>query len=251
MPELATAREKVGLDPKRLPQHIAVIMDGNGRWAKKQGVSRLRGHDAGAKSVRSIIETCRELKRVESLTLYAFSTENWNRTRTEVSGLFRLLSKHIRLELDELHEQNIRIDWVGRRDGVPAKALKDMDESSERTKDNTALRLNLALNYGARAELVDACQSLAADVKAGRMKTSDIDEAAIANRLYDPVTQEIDLLIRTGGDSRLSNFMLWQASYAEIVVTKTLWPEFRRRHLIRAIEDYQARDRRFGGRPTR
>ncbi len=239
------------LDLKRIPRHVAVIMDGNGRWAKKQGVSRLRGHEAGAKAVRAIIEACRELGAIETLTLYAFSTENWRRSKTEISGLFRLLSKYIRLEIDNLHAEDIRVNFTGQTDKLSKRVLADLEESRELTKNNKSMQVNFAINYGARAEIVDACRSIAEDVKAGRLNPNNIDEERIAQRLYDPASRNLDLLIRTAGEYRLSNFMLWQASYAEIVVTRTLWPDFRKRHLRQAMLEFQSRNRKFGGRRGR
>lgn len=246
---MTSTADDSGLDPKRLPRHLAIVMDGNGRWAKKQGISRLKGHEAGAKAVRAVIEGCRELGGIQTLTLYAFSTENWRRSKAEVSGLFRLLSKYIALELDNLHAEGIRVEYVGRREGLPGKVLDEMDASRERTKNNRAMQVNFAINYGARAELVDACKSIADDAKVGKFRLDAIDESLIAARLYDPLSADLDLLIRTGGQMRLSNFMLWQASYAELVVTPTLWPDFRKRHLYDAILEFQSRDRNFGARP--
>lgn len=237
------------LDIKRLPRHVAIIMDGNGRWAKKEGLTRAQGHEAGARSVRKVIEACRELPRVKSLTLYAFSTENWRRSKTEVNALFRLLSKHIRLEIDNLDKENIRVVFMGRREGLSKKVIDDMDSSMELTKNNTAMLLNVAINYGSRAEIVDAVKALANEVRDGKLNPKKIDESLIAKHMYVPETSEIDLLIRTSGEYRLSNFMLWQLSYAEIVVTRTLWPDFRKRHLHQAFNEYQGRNRRFGGRP--
>lgn len=236
------------LDIKRLPRHVAIIMDGNGRWAKKEGVTRAKGHEAGARSVRKVVEACRELGGIRSLTLYAFSTENWRRSKTEVNTLFRLLSKHIRLEIDTLHEQDIRVGFMGRREGLNTKVLEDMDSSTALTKGNRSMFLNVAINYGGRAELVDACREIAMDVQSGRIKPERVNEATIAKHLYVPEVADIDLLIRTSGEYRLSNFMLWELSYAEIVVTGTLWPDFRKRHLYQALIEYQSRGRRFGGR---
>ncbi len=246
---MTTSRDDSGLDPKRLPRHVAIVMDGNGRWAKKQGLSRLKGHEEGAKAVRAVIEACREIGGVQSLTLYAFSTENWRRSKAEVSGLFRLLSKYIRLEIDNLHTEGVRVRFIGRREGLPANVVREMDESEARTHANHALQVNFAINYGARAEIADACRAIAADVKAGKLRADAIDENTIGARLYDPFSADLDLLIRTGGHERLSNFMLWQASYAEILVTATLWPDFRKRHLIDAFSEFAGRDRNFGGRP--
>ena len=248
---MSTSKEKDVLDPMRLPRHVAVIMDGNGRWARKQGVTRLRGHEAGAKTVRAVIEACRELGGIETLSLYAFSTENWRRSKTEISGLFRLLSKYIRLELDNLHAEDICVKFIGRTKGLPKKVLADLEESRELTKNNRSMQVNFAVNYGARAEIADACRAIAEEVKAGRLQTKSIDEKRVARHLYDPRSRDLDLLIRTAGEMRLSNFMLWQASYAEIVVTPTLWPDFRKRHLYRALHDYQERTRKFGGRSGR
>ncbi len=246
---VTTSRDDSGLDPKRLPRHVAIVMDGNGRWAKKHGLSRIKGHEEGAKAVRAVIEACREIGGVESLTLYAFSTENWRRSKAEVSGLFRLLSKYIRLEIDNLHAEGVRVRFIGRREGLPASVVKEIDGSEARTHANRAMQVNFAINYGARAEIADACRAIAADVKAGRLREDKIDEAAISARLYDPASADLDLLIRTGGHKRLSNFMLWQASYAELMVTATLWPDFRKRHVIEAFREFAARDRNFGGRP--
>lgn len=236
------------LDPERLPKHVAIIMDGNGRWAKQQGLSRVRGHEAGAKSVRAITEGCRELGSIETLSLYAFSTENWQRSKTEVSALFALLSKYIKLEIDNLHNENIRVKFMGRSDGLSKTLLREMRASEERTKDNTAMTLNLAVNYGSRTEILDACKSMMADVKSGVLSEEALDEQALSDRLYLPETQELDLLIRTSGEMRLSNFMLWQLSYAEIVVTDTYWPDFNTPQLMDALREYQSRKRNFGAR---
>jgi undecaprenyl diphosphate synthase len=246
---VTTSRDSGELDPKRLPGHVAIVMDGNGRWAAKQGLSRLKGHDAGAKSVRAAIEACRELGGIRTLTLYAFSTENWRRSKAEVSGLFRLLAKYIRTEMDNLHAEDIRVRFIGRRAGLPENVTALMDDSEKRTNANRAMQVNFAINYGARAEIADAVRSIAEDLRSSKIRPDAIDEAMIAARLYDPVSADLDLLIRTGGHHRLSNFMLWQASYAEIVVTPTLWPDFRKRHLHQAFLDFQERDRNFGGRP--
>lgn len=236
------------LDRKRLPRHVAIIMDGNGRWAKKHGVTRVQGHDAGAKSVRAVVEACRELGGIRSLTLYAFSTENWRRSKTEVNALFRLLSKHINIEIESLDREGIRVLFMGRREGLSAKVLRDMAHSEEMTADNTGMILNVAVNYGGRAELADACRAIAREVESGALRPRDIDEECIARHLYTPGIPDLDLLIRTSGEARLSNFMLWQLSYSEIVITNTLWPDFRKRHLYKAFLEYQSRKRRFGGR---
>ena len=236
------------LDPERLPRHVAIIMDGNGRWAKENGLSRIRGHEAGAKSVRAVTEVCRELGGIETLSLYAFSTENWRRSKTEVAALFALLSKYINLEIDNLHEENIRVKFMGRADGLAKQLVNEMHASEEKTKDNTAMTLNLAINYGSRGEILDACTSIVEDVQSGVLTKDAIDEQAISDRLYLPETQELDLLIRTSGEMRLSNFMLWQLSYAEIVVTDTYWPDFKKPQLMDVLREYQSRKRNFGAR---
>jgi undecaprenyl diphosphate synthase len=234
------------LDPERLPKHLAIIMDGNGRWAKANGLNRVRGHEAGAKSVRSVTEMCRELNGINTLSLYAFS--NWRRSNAEVSALFALLSKYIKLEIENLHAENIRIKFMGRTEGLAKTLLAEMRASEEKTKDNTAMTLNLAVNYGSRSEILDACKSIVHDVERGILAKDDIDEQAISDRLYLPETQDLDLLIRTSGEMRLSNFMLWQLSYAEIVVTDTYWPDFHKPQLMDALREYQSRKRNFGAR---
>lgn len=230
-----------------LPKHIAIIMDGNGRWAEQHGVTRAEGHEAGAKSVRATVEGCREIG-IEVLTLYAFSTENWRRSRIEVSALFRLLSKYVKQELENIHKEDIRVSIMGRMDGLPKKVVQDLDYSMERTANNTSMILNVAINYGARGEIADATRAIAAEVQRGELAVDDIDEACFARHLYRPGLPDPDLLIRTSGEMRISNFMLWQLSYSEIVLTKTLWPDFRKPHLEEAIAEYQQRQRRFGGR---
>jgi len=236
------------IDAEALPRHIAVIMDGNGRWAKEHGKAHVEGHEAGARSVRAIIEGGREIG-IEALTLYAFSTENWRRSDMEVNALFRLMSKYIHREIDEIDRNNIRVGFAGRWEGLPKKAAEDLQFCLDRTRDNDAMTVNVALNYGGRAEIVDAARRIAERVKAGELAPEDITEALFAGHLYQPEFSEVDLLIRTSGEMRLSNFMLWELSYAEIHVTPVLWPDFRKEHLCDAIVDYQQRSRRFGGRP--
>jgi undecaprenyl diphosphate synthase len=235
------------IDTERLPKHIAVIMDGNGRWAEKHGLSRAEGHEAGAKSARAIIEAARELG-IQVLTLYAFSTENWRRAKPEVDALFQLLSKYIGLELDNVDKEDIRVRAMGRIEALPKAARNDFIKAEERTADNEAMIVNVALNYGSRREISDAAQAIAREVEAGRLSPEEIDEDLFAQHLYTADLPDPDLLIRTSGEMRLSNFMLWQLSYAELVVTRTLWPDFRKRHLHRAVAEYQRRQRRFGGR---
>ena len=236
------------IDQDRLPGHIAIIMDGNGRWAKARGKTRVQGHEAGSRAVRTAVEACRELG-VRALSLYAFSTENWRRSKLEVDALFRLLRIYIRRELDEIHSNNIRVRFIGRVEGLPAKAQADARAAEERTSGNTGLQLCIALNYGGRAEMVDAARRLARDAAEGRIVPEDIQEEDVAKRLYVPELSEVDLLIRTSGELRVSNFLLWQISYAEIVAPETFWPDFSKQDLYDAIVTYQQRDRRFGGRP--
>jgi len=236
------------LDLTRLPRHIAIIMDGNGRWAGKHRLTRAEGHEAGAKSVRASIEACRELQGVEVLSLYAFSTENWRRSEAEVSALFGLLSKYIHLELENIHKEGIRVRIMGRREGLSERVLSDLEYCEARTRDNRLMTLNVAINYGGRAEIADAARRLAREAAVGALRPEDVDEEAVARRLYVPELPDVDLLIRTSGEMRLSNFMLWQVSYAEIVTLGVLWPDFRKRHLHEAIARYQKRQRRFGGR---
>jgi len=236
-------------DPARLPRHVAIIMDGNGRWAARRRLPRLMGHQAGAKSVRRIVEAARELG-IEILTLYAFSTENWRRPALEVRGLMSLLNSYLRSELADMIENNISLRCVGGLEGMPDEVRNQLVATIEATGraagDRPALTLNLALNYGARDEIVRAARRLAAECLAGDLQPEAIDEAAVAARLYTSGQPDPDLLIRTGGESRLSNFLLWQAAYAEILITETMWPDFDREALIAAIIDFQSRERRFG-----
>jgi undecaprenyl diphosphate synthase len=228
------------IDKSRIPAHIAVIMDGNGRWAKSRHLPRLFGHRAGIISVREIVKACGELG-VKALTLYAFSAENWSRPTTEVQALMRLLQEYIDRELPELQKNRVRLRTIGRLEALPAGARKKLSEAIDATAHNTGLSLVLALNYGGRQEIVDACNRALA---AGHKK---IDEKTLARYLDAPDCPEPDLLIRTSGEMRLSNFLLWESAYTELYVTKTLWPDFRKEHLYGAIAEYQRRDRRFGG----
>jgi undecaprenyl diphosphate synthase len=215
-------------------------MDGNGRWAVSRGRPRVFGHRAGVESVREAVRSCGELG-VEVLTLYAFSTENWSRPRSEVSELMRLLAWALKREAADLDRNNVRLRVSGRVDGLPASVRKALDQSSAKLAGNTGLTLNLALNYGSRQEIVDAVNAL---LKAG---VREVDESALASRLYTAGLPDPDLLIRTSGEMRISNFLLWQLAYAELYVTPVLWPDFRRNELIAAIQDFQGRDRRYGG----
>jgi undecaprenyl diphosphate synthase len=234
------------LDPHRLPRHVAVIMDGNGRWAGKRLMPRVAGHQAGIESVRTTAETCARL-HISALTLYAFSAENWKRPEQEVSFLMRLLRHFLHAELQTLNRNNIRLQAIGRLQDLPVPVQEDLDESIASTRGNTGMVLTLALNYGSRLELVDAVRAIAAKVRDGALQPTEIDEALIAGHLYTAQIPDPDLLIRTSGEMRISNFLLWQIAYAELWVTKVLWPDFRRPELLRALVDYQKRDRRFGG----
>lgn len=234
------------LDPERLPAHIAIIMDGNGRWAKLRNLPRAAGHKAGVEPVRITVETCARLG-VRVLTLYAFSTENWKRPRSEVGTLWRLLRIYLRRELPELVRNNIRLRVIGRVQGLPALVQRELQEAVDATAANRGLEVNLALNYSGRAELVDAVNAILREGQKRRHGTVEIDEQAITAHLYTAGVPDPDLLIRTSGEMRISNFLLWQIAYAELYVTETLWPDFTRTDLLRAILEYQKRDRRFGG----
>ncbi len=231
------------IDPDRLPAHIAIIMDGNGRWAKRRNLPRVAGHKAGIEPVRIAVETCARLG-LRALTLYAFSVENWKRPRAEVEMLWRLLRLYLRAELPDMARNDIRFTAIGRIDALPDFVRAELEETVRATAKNRGLQLNLAINYSGRAELVDAVKTLLEDARRGNVT---IDEEAIAARLYTAGTPDPDLLIRTSGEMRVSNFLLWQIAYAELYVTDTLWPDFSRADLLRAILDYQKRDRRFGG----
>jgi undecaprenyl diphosphate synthase len=230
---------------KNLPRHVAIIMDGNGRWARERGLPRIEGHRRGAESVREIVRVSGELG-VEYLTLYAFSIENWNRPKPEVSALMRLLEFYLKQEIAELNKSNVRLAAIGRVHELPASAQKQLEKSIAALKKNTGLTLVLALSYGGRAEIVDAVRSICGEVGGGRLDAADVDEKVISQHLYTRSIPDPDLLIRTSGEMRVSNFLLWQISYAEIYVTETLWPDFRKAAYLKALEDYSSRNRRFG-----
>jgi undecaprenyl diphosphate synthase len=237
----------LALDPARIPAHIAIIMDGNGRWAKKRGLPRIAGHKVGVSTVRSVVEDCANLG-VEALTLYAFSAENWKRPRTEIDMLWRLLRFYLRHELEDLQKNNIRLQSIGHVEALPERAYEELRAAERATSRNQGMRLNLAINYSARVELTDAVNAVIDEARiAGRLSSLVIDEKMIAQRLYTAGQPEPDLLIRTSGEMRVSNFLLWQIAYAELYVTDTLWPDFNRAELLRAILDFQRRERRFGG----
>jgi undecaprenyl diphosphate synthase len=235
------------IDPRRLPAHIAIIMDGNGRWARKRGLPRVAGHKAGSEAVRTVVETAARMG-IQALTLYAFSAENWKRPRVEVNTLWRLLHVYIRKELPTLHENDIRLSAIGRLDALPEAAREELESAIRETSSNRGLLLNLALNYGGRNELVDAFNAVIEEARAqGALDRIRVDEAAISRHLYTKQLPDPDLLIRTSGEMRVSNFLLWQIAYAELYVTEVLWPDFKRTDLLKAVLDYQQRDRRFGG----
>ncbi len=232
---------------KKLPRHVAIIMDGNGRWAKAHALQVALGHRKGVEALRAVIRESSDIG-IEALTLYAFSTENWRRSEAEVSALMGLLLEYFSSEIDELDEKNVCIRILGDKDGLPQLQREAVMKAEERTKGNTGLKLNIAINYGARAEIVAAVRTLAEKVKAGEMASSDIDEKAFADALYTHDLPDVDLLIRTSGEMRLSNFLLYQCAYAEMVFPKVLWPDFSLEDYHAALNTFGTRDRRFGGR---
>jgi undecaprenyl diphosphate synthase len=234
------------IDFARLPRHVAVIMDGNGRWAKLRHKPRVEGHRAGIASVRDVVETSARLG-LQVLTLYAFSVENWKRPQSEVTTLMGLLKRYLRSELDTLLRNNIRFRVIGRMSELPDDVQEELRRGMDRTADRTGLLFNIALNYGGRTEITDAVRRLASDVAAGRREPGTIDEETLSSYLYTAGLPDPDLLIRTSGEMRVSNFLLWQIAYAEIWVTDVLWPDFRRKHLLQAVADFQKRERRYGG----
>jgi len=239
---------EIQLDLSRLPRHIGIIMDGNGRWAAQHKLKVALGHRAGTEALREIIRSASDLG-IEALSLYAFSTENWTRSKTEVDALMALLLQFFASEIDELIEKNVRILILGDKDGMPQPQRRALLEAEARTAQNTGLKLCIAVNYGSRAELARAARLLAEDAAAGRLRPDAIDEAAVAGRLYTAGIPDVDLLIRTSGEMRLSNFLLWQCAYAEFLFPSVLWPDFTVREFHACIAAYQGRDRRFGGRP--
>lgn len=233
------------INKDNLPKHIAIIMDGNGRWAKEKGKLRVFGHEHGAKTVKKIVEACGSLG-VENLTLYTFSTENWNRPKLEVETLMRLLVSSLKKELKTLVKNNIKLKAIGSIDNLPSMAQKELLEVIEKTKNNLGMTLTLALSYGSREELKNAVVQISTKVKNNIISPDSIDESIINNHLYTHDLPDVDLLIRTSGERRISNFLLWQIAYAELYFTNTLWPDFTKEHLCEAIVNYQNRERRFG-----
>lgn len=231
-----------------LPRHVAVVMDGNGRWAKQRGLARIEGHVEGRMATKRLVQYCIDLD-IENLTIYTFSTENWKRSQEEVSGLMSLITTALAAEIDELHGKGVRFVATGRVSELPDALQETITRGEELTKGNTGLCLAMAVNYSGRAEITDACRRVVEDVVAGRLAAEDVSEAALNGRLYHPDMGDVDLFIRPGGEMRVSNFLLWQIAYGEIYVMPVLWPDFQREHLEEALEAYRQRDRRFGGVP--
>ena len=233
------------VDHERLPRHVAVIMDGNGRWAKSRYMPRIAGHYEGMKSVREIVTACREIG-IQALTLYAFSQENWKRPPDEIGMLMKVMESYLQSELNLLLEQDIRFMTIGRTELLPMRVLEWIHRVERETKNCKKMVLTVAVSYGGRGEIVDAMRSILKDYIAGSIDIADVDESLVARHLYTAEHPELDLLIRTSGEARISNFLLWQVAYAELYLTKTFWPDFRRRELLIALLDYQMRERRFG-----
>jgi len=232
-----------GVDSSRVPSHVACVMDGNGRWAERQGMKRTEGHAAGEEALFDAVEGALELG-LDWLTVYAFSTENWRRPRDEVKFLMNFNESLLLRRRDELHDKDVRMRFIGRRDWrVPKRIIKQMDQSVELTQHNKTMTLTIAFNYGGRAEIVDAVRQLVRD----GVPADKVDEKAIAKRLYDPEMPDPDLMVRTSGEFRLSNYLIWELAYSELVFTDVLWPDFRREHLFEAVREFQARERRYGG----
>jgi len=243
---LSVEELKALIDPDNLPRHIAIIMDGNGRWAQKRHLPRTEGHKAAVQSVRDVVEICGEIG-IEVLTLYSFSTENWKRPRSEIRVLMAILREQLRRERERLNRNNVQVRAIGDVEVLPPSVLRELEKTIEQTKDNTGLKLVLALNYGGRKEITRAVKMIADEVKSGRLSPDEIDEDLISSHLYTCDLPDPDLLIRTSGEMRVSNFLLWQIAYTELYITPVLWPDFRKRHLLEAVIDYQKRERRFGG----
>jgi len=237
--------QEASADLKTFPAHVAIIMDGNGRWAKKKLMNRVRGHEQGSETVRAIVTASREIG-IKILTLYAFSTENWARPESEVKALMALLKKFIVAERDDLQKNNIRLNMIGQREKLPPDVRQELDKTLELTGGNEAMILNLALSYGSREELTRAMQKIAVKLASKQLNPEDITEDLISTHLYTSGMPDPDLIIRTSGEYRLSNFLLWQAAYSELYITDTLWPDFTREEFIEILKNYQTRDRRFG-----
>ncbi len=230
----------------KIPDHVAIVMDGNGRWAKKRNLPRLSGHNAGMKALKEIVKRSSALG-IKHLTVYAFSTENWKRPGDEVGGIFRILVYYVEKELTELHENNVRVSVLGDYRKLPQEAVAKLEEALEKTKNNTGLQFHIALNYGSRDEILKAAQAMAEDALAGKIKPEDMTEEELSRYLFTRDLPDPDLVIRTSGEKRLSNFLLWQSAYSEFVFSETYWPDFTPEHLEEAIAEYSLRLRRFGG----
>ena len=234
------------IDRDKIPQHVAIIMDGNGRWAQKRGLPRYAGHRAGVEALRDVVKACIELN-IKALSVFAFSTENWKRPKEEIGILMDLLAKYLDSEKSELHENGVKINCIGSLDKLPESAQNEITKAHALTKDNQKLILNIALNYGGRLEIIEAAKKLTTEICEGRMEISEVTEEVFSNFLFTHGQPDPDLLIRPSGEMRLSNFYLWQTAYTEIHVSNVLWPDFRKNNLLEAIVAYQGRDRRFGG----
>ncbi|MCX5723164.1 MAG: isoprenyl transferase [Nitrospirae bacterium] len=245
MEQLSVEELTAKLEPDLLPKHVAIIMDGNGRWAELRNLPRIAGHREGIKSVREIITACQELG-IQALTIYAFSQENWNRPLQEISAIMGLLEYYLSTELAKLIEQGVRFRTIGRLDSLPASALQWVRAAEQKTAHLERLHLTVALSYGGRTEIVDAMQAILRETQEGKLQPGDVDETCIQQHLYTHGLPDPDLLIRTSGETRISNFLLWQLAYTELYFTPTLWPDFRRRELVQALLEYQRRERRFG-----
>lgn len=248
LPYTPAELNQLGLQAGKLPRHIAIIMDGNGRWARQRDLPRIEGHRRGVESVRIVVEECCRLQLTQ-LTLFCLSSENWKRPQQELEFLMLLLEQFLIAERDEIMAENIRFTSIGRRQGLPPNVLKELDTNIEMSRHNTGLTLCLAINYGGRTELVDALQAIAHQVQIGSLKPDEITELTVCNSLYTAAMPDPDLLIRTAGEMRVSNFLLWQISYAELWVTEQLWPDFQARELFAACADYARRERKYGGLP--
>ncbi len=232
--------------PEPIPQHVAIIMDGNGRWATQRGRPRSFGHSRGVEAVRKAVEAAGDLG-ITCLTLFSFSTENWNRPASEIGALFELMKRYVEADLESLHKKGVRIRIIGRRDGLDDEVLEIIERAENRTRENSTFALNIAFNYGARDELIRACQGLAEAVEAGELAAGAIDESAIAAQLDTSGLPDVDLLVRTSGEQRISNFLLWQVAYAELLFLDVLWPDFSPQHLRDALAEFARRERRYGG----
>jgi undecaprenyl diphosphate synthase len=238
-------QENDDLDPARLPAHVAIIMDGNGRWAKKRLLNRVKGHEQGSETVRTIVRTSREIG-IQYLTLYAFSTENWERPKSEVSALMMLLNRFLKNELQEMQDNGIRLFAIGQLDRLPEPVSATLKETIALTQNNTGMQLTLSLSYGSRTEILDMVRNIAREACQGKISAELITEDLISSHLYTRNMPDPDLLIRTSGEMRISNFLLWQIAYSEIFITKTLWPDFSKEEYLHILKEYQSRDRRFG-----